>query len=157
VSSDAATEILIRGARALAHADGPGSSLDAILAVLTERLAIESAVVVTFDRAGGPSIVAASGLGDAATAGLLRAVGNPAHPVPHTMTDPGPSFDVLPTQPGGPALRSHLPLAVSRSGTRTVLGVLALAHQDSVAADSALIEAAADLAAVALEREVRSS
>ncbi|HLQ49484.1 MAG TPA: GAF domain-containing protein, partial [Candidatus Dormibacteraeota bacterium] len=67
--------------------------------------------------------------------------------------DPGPSFDVLPTAPGGPALRSHLPLAVARGGSDTVLGVLALAHHRPLDAESRqLLEAAADLAAIAIER-----
>jgi len=58
----------------------------------------------------------------------------------------------LPTRPGGPALRSHLPLVITRAGSDRVLGVLALAHHQPIdAASRQLIEAAADLAAVALE------
>ena len=52
----------------------------------------------------------------------------PGHPVARTMHETMPTFDVLPTGPGGPALRSHLPLVVTRGGTDSVLGVLALAH-----------------------------
>jgi GAF domain-containing protein len=65
-----------------------------------------------------------------------------------------PTFDVMPTVPGGPALRSHLPLVVTRGGTDTVLGVLALAHGEPI--DSELrpvLQAVADLAAVAVERD----
>jgi hypothetical protein len=55
--------------------------------------------------------------------------------------------------PGGPALRSHLPLTIARNGVDTILGVLALAHQSPIATDSRpLIQAAADLAAVVVER-----
>ena len=55
----------------------------------------------------------------------------------------------------GPKLRSHLPLIVTRGGTETVLGVLALAHEDPIdAEDRPLLEALADLAAVAIERHV---
>jgi GAF domain-containing protein len=44
-------------------------------------------------------------------------------------------------------------LTVTRDGTMTVLGVLALAHQRPTAeANRSLIEAIADLAAVAIER-----
>ena len=56
--------------------------------------------------------------------------------------------------PGGPALRSHVPLAMTRGGSTTVLGVLALAHERSLAAEGPLIAAVADLAAVALERRL---
>ena len=69
------------------------------------------------------------------------------------MHETTPTFDVLPTAPGGPALRSHLPLVVTRGGTDSVLGVLALAHD--VPIDPAMrpvLQAVADLAAVAIER-----
>ena len=63
------------------------------------------------------------------------------------------TFDVLPTVPGGPALRSHLPLIVSREGREVVLGVLALAYDRPIElAMRPLVQAAADLAAVAIER-----
>ena len=56
--------------------------------------------------------------------------------------------------PGGPALRSHVPLVVTQDGTETVLGVLALAHDRWLDGERAGIQAAADLAAVALERHL---
>jgi hypothetical protein len=106
----------------------------------------------------GPSdqlaIVAAVGLDEAAVAGLTQALRNPAHPIAKTFGDPVPTFDVLPTRPGGPALRTHLPLTVTRDGTATVVGVLALAHQRSIEGEvRPLLEAAADLAAVAVDRD----
>jgi hypothetical protein len=146
VSSEAAREILVGGARAIAHADSLAASLDSILGVLAERLDVESAVVV-----------ASVGLAGPATAGLAGALRNPGHPIARTFVDPVVSFDVLPSVAGGPALRSHLPLTVTREGTDTVVGVLALAHDCPMEADTrVLIEAAADLAAVALERHGRS-
>jgi GAF domain-containing protein len=147
-------EILIRSARALAHADGLAPTLEALLAAAAEELGVESAVIVTVDGPPGRLVIAASfGLGDAATAGLAEAIRNPGHPIARTVHEPAPTFDVLPTQPGGPALRSHLPLTVTRDGTTTVLGVLALAHQQPIAeASRSLVEAVADLAAVAIER-----
>ncbi|HEY8819316.1 MAG TPA: GAF domain-containing protein [Candidatus Limnocylindrales bacterium] len=58
-----------------------------------------------------------------------------------------------PTAPGGPALRSHLPLIVTRGGTDEVLGVLALAHDRPTDPEMRqVLEAAADLAAVAIAR-----
>ncbi len=113
-----------------------------------------SAVIVV---PGGPSghlaIVAAHGLGVPAEAGLTAALRNPEHPVARTLRDPVATFDVLPSQPGGPALRSHLPLTVTRGGTVQVLGVLALAHHAPMdAASRRSLGAVADLAALGLER-----
>jgi GAF domain-containing protein len=152
VSSEAAREILVHGARAIAHSD-PGLGLDNLLDVTAEQLDIESAVIVVVDAPERLRIVASTGLAEPVIAGLAEAIRNPAHPIARTVREPGPSFDVLPTAPGGPALRSHLPLAVARDGSDTVLGVLALAHHHPLDAESReLLEAVADLAAVALER-----
>jgi GAF domain-containing protein len=153
VSSDAAIEILVHGARALAHADALGSSLEILLRTIADQLDVESAVIVVVDGHAGLRIVASTGLADPALAGLAEAIRNPAHPIARTVHEPVRSFDVLPTVPGGPALRSHLPLAVTLAGTTTVVGVLALAHHRPLDAESRrLIEAVADLAAVAVER-----
>ena len=141
-------------ARALAYAGGLDSSVE-ILGVIAEQLDVESAVIVIVD--GSPdrlSMVASSGLGEVAATGLAEAIRNPGHPIARTAADPVPSFDVPPIARGGPALRSHLPLTITRDGTTTVLGVLALAHQRPFAAtDRPLLEAAADLAALAIERD----
>ncbi len=63
---------------------------------------------------------------------------------------------MTPINPGGPKPRSHLPLIVTRgSGSETVVGVLALAHEDAIDAEARpVLEAVADLAAVAIERHV---
>ena len=153
MSSEAAQEILVRGARAIAHSDSLGPGLEALLAVVGEQLDVESAVIVVVDGPDGLTIVASTGLPDPAVAGLVEALRNPQHPIARTVRDPVPSFDVLPTAPGGPALRSHLPVAVTRDGSDTVLGVLALAHHRPLDAGTRLmLEAVADLAAVAIER-----
>ena len=153
MSDSAASEILVQGASALAHAE-PEPGLEALLRVVAEELGIESAVIVV---PSGPSghlaIVAAHGLGVPAEAGLTAALRNPDHPVARTLRDPVASFDVPPSQPGGPALRSHLPVTVTRAGTVQVLGVLALAHHAPMGAGSRRsLGAVADLAALALER-----
>src|SRR5207244_13200351 len=99
------------------------------------------------------TVAASTALPAAAVAGLVEALRNPQRPIARTVRDPVPSFDVLPTAPGGPALRSHLPVAVTRDGSDTVLGVLALAHHRPLDAGTRLmLEAAADRAAVAIER-----
>jgi GAF domain-containing protein len=155
LSSEAAREILVRGARVLADDGALGPSLETLLVVIAEQLDIESAaIVVAGRRPDHLAIVAATGLGDPALAGLTEALRNPAHPIARTLGHPVPSFDVLPSQPGGPALRSHLPLTVTRNGTDHVLGVLALAHHHPLGAEPReLLEAAARLAAVAIERQ----
>ena len=154
MSSEAAREILVQGARALARADPLPSSLDILLGVIAAQLDVESAVIVVVEGPAGLKIIASVGLPDPAVAGLAEALRNPAHPIARTVGDPVPSFDVLPTNPGGPALRSHLPLTVTRGGSDTVFGVLALAHHRPLDAGSRqLLEATADLAAVAVERD----
>ena len=66
MSSKAAREILVRGARALAHADPLGPSLGIMLGVLAETLDIESTVIVVPDGPDRVVIVASIGLGDPA-------------------------------------------------------------------------------------------
>ena len=88
-----------------------------------------------------------------ALAALAEAVTNPNHPIARTIATPKPTFNVLPTAPGGPVLRSHLPLIVTRAGTDTVLGVLALAHDRPFEPEEwPVLQAGADLAAIAIER-----
>jgi hypothetical protein len=68
---------------------------------------------------------AVAGLDGPALEGLKTAVRNPEHPVARALTDDGPTFDVLPMNPGGPKLRSHLPLVGSDGDA---VGVLAVSH-----------------------------
>ena len=78
---------------------------------------------------------------------------NPGHPIRRTFSDPIATFDVTPMNPGGPALRSHLPLIVLRDGADRVVGVLALAYDRPIDPDQKpTLEAVADLAAVAIDR-----
>ena len=92
---------------------------------------VDSAAVFAVDPAGGLDHAAAAGIDGPALDGLVAAVRHPAHPVARAVADAGPTFDVRPMNPGGPALRSHLPL---RTGGRT-LGVLALAHETAVTSE----------------------
>ncbi|HLX35440.1 MAG TPA: hypothetical protein VKR30_09410 [Candidatus Limnocylindrales bacterium] len=83
--------------------------------------------VAIFARRAGASgldLVGSAGIGGPPLDNLVAAVQNPAHPVARALDDLGPSFDVRPMNPGGPALRSHLPLGG--------LGVLAVAHEPSL-------------------------
>jgi hypothetical protein len=93
--------------------------------------AVQSAAIFLGSKAigspsGSPALAlgGAAGIEGGALAGLIAAVQNPAHPIVQSMTDAAPSFDVPPMNPGGPALRSHIPLGG--------LGVLALAHETSL-------------------------
>jgi GAF domain-containing protein len=161
MSDEPARAILVAGGRALAHTAGLEASLEVLLRAITEQLDVDTAVIVASgeDGHGGSAtdelrIVAAVGLGEPAATGLTEAMRKPQHPIRRTAASPTTTIDVPPTQPGGPALRSHVPLTVTRAGSVVVLGVLALAHQDPLgAASQPILEAAADLAAVAMERE----
>lgn len=151
--ADEARALLVAGADALAHRD----SVEAGLQVLTDALAraadAGSAVIVVVRQDGGLGIVSSFGLDDAPRAALAAAVRDPRHPIAVTAATGEAGFDVLPIAPGGPALRSHLPLAVTRGGTDRVLGVLALAHQQPIPpAVRPILQAGADLAAAIVER-----
>ena len=83
--------------------------------------------------------------------GLVAAVRNPAHPVTRALSDAEPSFDVRPTAPGGPALRSHIPLRPSAGDAADAIGVLALAHASPMSeGDRRLLVALAERAATAI-------
>ena len=153
MSNAAAREILIAGARALAHADVLEPTLQMLLASLAEQLEVASAVItIVTEDPDHLAIVASVGLEDAAIGGLAAAVRDPEHPIARTVATPVSSFDVSPTRPGGPALRSHLPLIVRRGGSDVVLGVLALAHDRAIdPAMRPLVQAGPALAAVAIE------
>ena len=108
---------------------------------------IESAAIFVA-RPGATDLVlaAAAGIEGPALDGLVAAVRNPAHPIVRTMTDARPTYDVRPMNPGGPALRSHLPLGGH--------GVLAVAH-DPVLSQGArtALEDLASSARAAVESE----
>jgi hypothetical protein len=101
---------------------------------------IQSAAVFRVIRGGadpGLVLVGAAGIDGPPLDGLIAAVANPAHPIRRAVTDAGPTFDVAPLNPGGPRLRSHLPVRAPDGTTR---GVLAVAHDAALdgAARSAL-------------------
>jgi len=153
VSDAAAREILVGGARALAHGDDLADTLTALLDAIATGFNLQSAaIVVAGERPDEPRIVATFGLDEGAKAGLAEAMRRPTHPVTRTFGELTPTYDVAPTVPGGPALRSHLPLVVTRAGKASVVGVLALAHDDPTDPTAKpILEAAAELAAVAIE------
>ncbi len=130
----AARAALVAGAAALAHGDDLALGLRTLLDAVARPLGIASAAIVIRDGSGtGLEIVASYGLDAAAAAGLAEAMQRPSHPVTMTFDATKPTYDVAPMNPGGPRLRSHLPLIVTRGRTPRVLGVLALAHDDEIA------------------------
>jgi hypothetical protein len=95
---------------------------------------------------------AAAGIEGRALEGLTAAVAHPDHPVARSFNDRAPTFDVLPVNPGGPRLRSHLPLVAVRNATASVVGVLAVAHDEPLGDEErtrliGLAQRAADAAA----------
>jgi len=110
---------------------------------------VESAVIFIV-RPGSPALelAAAAGIEGPPLEGLAAAVRNPGHPISRTLLDETGTYDVQPTAPGGPALRSHLPLIRRDDDRRTVAGVLAVAHQETLDADARrVLEGLADTAA----------
>jgi hypothetical protein len=77
-------------------------------------------------------LAAAAGIDGQALERLVDAVRNPQHPVSRTLADAVASYDVRPTAPGGPALRSHLPLLDPGADRLRATGVLAVAHEESL-------------------------
>jgi GAF domain-containing protein len=149
--------ILIDCAGALARSDGLEPTLRLMLDAIGGAFDVGSAaVVVPGAAADSCEIVASLGLDAGAAAGLTAAMRQPGHPVVRTFSDPVATYDVTPMNPGGPALRSHLPLVVRRDGIDRVVGVLALAYDRPIDPDGRpTLEAVADLAAVAIERHGR--
>lgn len=152
MSSTPALEALSHAARSLTRGRDLESTLLGVLRPLEDQLGMASAAVFVVTGPGPAlEIAGAIGLGDPAA--LAAAVRNPAHPVTRTVIERAVAFDVRPTAPGGPALRSHLPLIVG-DGDGEVIGVLAVAHDAPLDADAQLaLTAVADLAALAIERE----
>ena len=110
-----------------------------------------AAIFVVAPDPGTLVLGAAAGIEGPALDGLAAAVRNPAHPVARALSDPGPTFDVLPTAPGGPRLRSHLPLRPNTGGGGATVGVLAVAHESPLDESSRrrLVDLAASIAATA--------
>jgi GAF domain-containing protein len=154
MTTDGAREVLVASAHALAHDDDLASTLTTMLGAVARAFDVGSAAIVAKRGDGaGLEIVASFGLGESAAAGLSEAIARPTHPIARTFAEPTPTYDVTPVNPGGPKLRSHLPLIVTRGGSENVVGVLALAHEDPIDADARpVLESVADLAAVAIER-----
>lgn len=145
------TALFSATAHVLARGGTREEMLTGLLEALVEWLDVGSAVVFAVGVAPGPlELVAKAGLPDPASAALAAAVRNAAHPIARTASDGASSFDVLPTAPGGPALRSHVPLIASRDRRPVVVGVLALAHDEPMTPSARLLEAVADLAAATI-------
>jgi hypothetical protein len=101
------------------------TDLDSIVQAALGIDGIESAAIFVPRQGGlGLDLVAAAGIEGPPLDGLVAAVQDRSHPVARAVSDPGSTFDVRPMNPGGPALRSHLPLGG--------LGVLAVAHDPSL-------------------------
>jgi hypothetical protein len=108
---------------------GPATDLgDIVRSALTVE-GVESAAIF-ISRAGSLELelAAAAGIEGPPLDGLVAAVRHPDHPIARAVHDPGPTFDVRPMSPGGPALRSHLPLGG--------LAVLAVAHDRALSSDA---------------------
>jgi hypothetical protein len=155
MSESKATDVLLQGVHDVARGRPVDAILDGLLARIAAATGAGSGAILIVDGITHElRIVASVGLGADAAAGLTAAIRNPAHAVARTFATGETGFDVLPGAPGGPALRSHLPLTVERHGTERVVGVLALAHDQPIEPDlRPILVGVADLAAVAVERD----
>jgi hypothetical protein len=133
------------------HQPPVGDSLAAVARSAVKDLGVGSAAVFVL-APGSTDLVlgAAEGIEGPPLERLAQAVREPAHPIARTLVDAAPSFDVTPTAPGGPALRSHVPLLVDADGGVLAVGVLAVAYDDSLslASRQALVGLAARAAAI---------
>jgi len=117
--------------------DAPHPTLDEIVRDATSSGTASSAAIFLVSAGSATlELAAASGIEGPALEGLGAAVRDPRHPVARAVADDGPTFDVLPMNPGGPRLRSHLPLATEVEGNRVVVGVLAVAHDAPLVDDA---------------------
>ncbi len=130
----------------------PDPDLEQVVRTAVDGEIASAAIFVANPASATLELAAAAGIEGPARDGLVAAVRNPAHPISRAMTDDGPTFDVTPMNPGGPALRSHLPLIRVTDDRREALGVLAVAHDHALDADArARLEALADRAARAID------
>lgn len=115
---------------------------------------VESAVIFSsLPGSAALELAAAAGIEGPALDGLAAAVGSPGHPISRTFRDGTAAYNVEPTAPGGPALRSHVPLVARDDDRQTVKGVLAVAHQHSLDADARrALDRLADTAAALVGR-----
>jgi hypothetical protein len=155
MSESPPVDVLIQGAHALARGRDLPEILNGLLSGIAAATGAGSGAILTADGTTSElGILASVGLGAEAAAGLVAAVRNPAHAVARTYSTAETAFDVLPANPGGPALRSHLPLIVARDGIEQVVGVLALAHDRPIEPGlRPLVVGVADLAALAIASE----
>ena len=108
---------------------------DVVASVVADGVIESAAIFVVRPGSAELELAAAAGIEGPARDGLVAAVRNPAHPIARALTDEGPTFDVQPMNPGGPALRSHLPLVAPGPGNPLVVGVLAVAHDRGLTTD----------------------
>jgi len=103
-------------------------NLDSVAAQALEQTGSASAAIFVRDANGDLRLAGVAGISGAPLDALVSAVRDPNHPVTRTALDGQAGFDVTPIAPGGPSLRTHIPLRDPAAPTETI-GVLALAHQ----------------------------
>lgn len=110
---------------------------------------LSAAIFVARRGADALELGGAAGVSGPALDRLVDAVRDPRHPIARTQAEAIAAYDVVPMAPGGPALRSHVPLLRDASaGVVRSLGVLAVAHDEPVSAEvrDRLVELASEAA-----------
>ena len=136
------------------RANGIPADLNALVGAAIHIADIESAAIFVLPAGATElELATAAGIEGQPLTRLTEAVRNPTHPIAQTAADGTASFDIAPIAPGGPALRSHIPLILENEGSPVVLGVLAVAHQTRLDETSRHeLDELADHAAVILSR-----
>lgn len=146
-ASGSPLSVLSTGARALARGADLDATLGAVLGAAIDAVGASSGAVFLQDPdRPGLTLAGAIGVADADLPGLQAAAADPSSPVTATARSRTAAF-----APG----RTDLPLSVSREGVELTQGVVSFTWLDvSTPGDTAraLVQAAADLIAVAVDR-----
>src|SRR3954453_13337190 len=95
--------------------------LDALINSIVGRDGVESAALFLAERGtDGLPLATRAGIASPALDGLVAAVAHPAHPIRRTFADALAGWDALPMNPGGPRLRSHVPVIVGADSSARV-------------------------------------
>jgi hypothetical protein len=109
-------------------AAGESEGLRSIVSDAVALPGIASAAIFVLGPASGELVLgAADGVTGTPLEALRAAVREPGHPISRARTE-GAAFDVPPMAPGGPALRSHVPIPPD-AAPGEAFGVLAVAHE----------------------------
>jgi diguanylate cyclase (GGDEF)-like protein len=154
---DRTTATLATSAAALAHAGGLDQTLSALLGAAAEATgALVGAVFLEDPDRPGLQLMASVGMTAEADQAFAQAVADESHPVAVAARELSPRFGTIVTSTDGSQMSDGIvPLVVSHEGVDMGVGVLAFgwpAPHELSDADRSILQAIADLSAVAVDR-----